>query len=71
VGTVEDYVRLNSDYSTVDLNEVTLLKEYYKKSKPHLDDERRYKSSFLEDNFIVLTKTIDEERDIRKTKACV
>jgi len=28
-GTVEDYVRLNADYSNVD--ETTLLKEYYKK----------------------------------------
>jgi len=28
-GTVEDYVRLNADYSKVDNN--TLLKEYYKR----------------------------------------
>ena len=37
-GTVEDYVRLNADYSIVD--EDTLLKEYYKQSKPHLDQRR-------------------------------
>ena len=30
-GTVEDYVRLNADYSSVD--EKTLLKEYYRKNK--------------------------------------
>ena len=36
-GTVEDYVRLNADYSSAD--DVTLLKEYYKQSKPHLDNE--------------------------------
>ena len=35
-GTVEDYVRLNADYSNVD--EKTLLKEYYKKNKPYLDN---------------------------------
>ena len=35
-GTLEDYVRLNRDYSNV--NENALLKEYYKKTKPHLDD---------------------------------
>ena len=34
-GTIEDYTRLNADYSTVD--EESLLKEYYKKSKPHLN----------------------------------
>ena len=33
-GTIEDYTRLNADYSNIDEN--TLLKEYYKKSKPHL-----------------------------------
>ena len=37
-GTVEDYVRLNADYSNVD--EDTLLKEYYKQSKPHLDKKK-------------------------------
>ena len=36
-GTVEDYVRLNADYSSAD--DVTLLKEFYKQSKPHLDSE--------------------------------
>jgi len=36
-GNMEDYVRLNADYSTID--EGTLLKEYYAKTKPHLDDE--------------------------------
>ena len=30
-GTIEDYTRLNADYSSVDEN--TLLKEYYKKAK--------------------------------------
>jgi len=32
-GTIEDYVRLNADYSNVDNN--TLLREYYKQTKPH------------------------------------
>jgi hypothetical protein len=34
-GTIEDYTRLNADYSSID--DVTLLKEYYKKNKPYLD----------------------------------
>ena len=46
-GTLEDYVRLNADYSNVD--EDTLLKEYYKKTKPHLESEDI--SFLLEDNF--------------------
>jgi len=62
-GNVEDYVRLNADYSTVD--NTTLLKEYYKKSKPHLDDEEI--DFLLEDNFSY-DEEIDEERDIRKRK---
>ena len=62
-GTVEDYVRLNADYSTVDNN--TLLKEYYKKSKPHLDDDEI--NFLLEDNFSY-DEDLDEERDIRKKK---
>ena len=34
-GTLEDYVRLNADYSNVDND--TLLREYYKQAKSHLD----------------------------------
>jgi len=62
-GTVEDYVRLNADYSNVDKN--TLLKEYYKQTKPHLDtDEVNF---LIEDNFHY-DEDLDEERDIRKKK---
>ncbi|MDB4028108.1 hypothetical protein N9459_02880 [Flavobacteriaceae bacterium] len=62
-GTVEDYVRLNADYSNADND--TLLKEYYKKSKPHLDDDEI--NFLLEDNFSY-DEDLDEERDIRKKK---
>jgi len=62
-GTIDDYVRLNADYSKVDND--TLLKEYYKKSKPHLDLEEI--NFLLEDNFSY-DEEIDEERDIRKKK---
>ena len=62
-GTIEDYTRLNADYTNVD--ETTLLKEYYKKSKPHLDLE--------EINFIMEEKfdydtDIDEEREVKRKK---
>ena len=61
-GTINDYVRLNADYSNIDNN--TLLKEYYKKTKPYLDSEDV--SLLLED--FSYDEDLDEERDIRKKK---
>jgi hypothetical protein len=61
-GTVEDYVRLNADYSNVD--DKALLKEYYKKTKPYLESEDI--SIMLED--YDYDEDLDEERDIRKKK---
>jgi hypothetical protein len=62
-GTIEDYTRLNADYSNVDEN--TLLKEYYKKAKPHLDSEEI--NFIMEENFDYDTD-IDEERDVKRKK---
>ena len=62
-GTLEDYVRLNADYSNVDND--TLLREYYKQTKSHLDSEEI--SFLLEDNF-EFDEELDEARDIRKKK---
>jgi len=61
-GTIEDYTRLNADYSNVD--DKTLIKEYYKKNKPYLDSEDL--DLLLED--FDYDEDIDEERDIRKKK---
>ena len=61
-GTVEDYVRLNADYSNVD--EKALLKEYYKKNKPHLDSDDI--NLILED--YDWDEDIHEEKEIRKKK---
>lgn len=62
-GTVEDYVRLNADYSNVD--ELTLLKEYYSKTKPHFDrDEVQF---YIEDSF-GYDDEVDDERDIKRKK---
>ena len=61
-GTVEDYVRLNADYSNVD--EKALLKEYYKKNKPHLDSDDI--NLILED--YEWDEDIHEEKEIRKKK---
>ena len=62
-GTIEDYTRLNADYTSVDDN--TLLKEYYKKSKPHLDLEEI--NFIMEENFDY-DIDIDEEREVKKKK---
>ena len=62
-GTLDDYVRLNADYSNV--NNDVLLREYYKKTKPHLDNEEI--AFLLEDNF-AYDEDLDDERDIRKRK---
>ncbi len=61
-GSLEDYVRLNADYSSVD--DKTLLKEYYKQTKPYLESDDV--SLLLED--YDYDEDIDEERDIRKKK---
>ena len=61
-GTLEDYVRLNADYSNIDNN--TLLREYYLQSKPHLDSDDV--SLLLED--FTWDEDIDDEKDIRKKK---
>ena len=61
-GTIEDYTRLNADYSNVD--EKTLLKEYYKKNKPYLDNSDV--ELLLED--FDYDEDLEEDRDIRKKK---
>ena len=61
-GTLEDYVRLNADYSSIDNN--TLLREYYKQTKPYLEGDDI--SLLLED--FSYDEELDEEKDIRKKK---
>ena len=61
-GTVEDYVRLNADYSTI--SEDALIKEYYRKTKPYLESEDI--DLMLED--YQYDEDLDEDRDIRKKK---
>ena len=60
-GTVEDYVSLNKDYSKYDEKQV--LNEYYKKTKPHLNQEEI--SFLMEDNFSY-DEEVDEERIVKK-----
>jgi hypothetical protein len=62
-GTIEDYARLNIDYNSI--NSETLLREYYKKSRPHLDLEE---IQFLMEDEFSYDEELDDERDIRKKK---
>ncbi len=65
-GNIEDYVRLNADYTNVD--EKSLLKEYYKRTKPHLDAEEI--NFLMEDNFS-FDEDLDDERDIKLKKLAI
>ena len=62
-GSLEDYVKLNTDYASLDEN--SLLKEYYQQANPLLDSEDI--SFLLEDKFSY-DEDIDDERDIRRKK---
>lgn len=62
-GTIEDYIRLNADYSNV--NSEVLLKEYYKKTRPHLNEDE---IDFLMDDRFAYDEDEDDEREIRKKK---
>ena len=62
-GDLEDYVRLNQDYSKLDSK--NLLREYYKQTKPHLDaDEIEF---LMEDSF-TYDEDVDDPRDIKRKK---
>ena len=62
-GDLSDYVKLNKDYSEMD--NLTLLKEYYKESKPHLNDDE---IGFLMEDKFSFDEDVDDEREIRKKK---
>ena len=62
-GSLEDYVKLNQDYSKYE--DDTLLREFYAQTKPHLNrDEIDF---LMEDNF-KYDEESDEERDIKRKK---
>ena len=60
-GTLEDYVNLNRDYSGLD--NLTLLREYYKQTKPHLDAEE---IDFMMEDQFSYDEEMDEDRDIKR-----
>jgi len=62
-GDLSDYVALNQDYSQLDNH--TLLKEYYKSTKSHLSEDEI--DFVMEDNFSY-DEDVDEDRDIKRKK---
>ena len=62
-GDLTDYVTLNQDYSKLDNH--TLLKEYYKSTKPHLSDEE---VDFVMEDTFAYDEEVDEDRDIKRKK---
>ena len=62
-GSLEDYVRLNTDYAS--LNEDQLLREYYQTTNPNLDNED---INFLMEDKFSYDEEIDDEREIKRKK---
>ena len=62
-GDLSDYVKLNQDYSKLD--DQSLLHEYYKQTKPHLDNEE---INFLMEDTFSYDEDVDDDRDIRRKK---
>ena len=62
-GDLTDYVKLNRDYSEMDNQ--TLLKEYYKTTKPHLQADE---IDFLMEDQFSFDEEMDEEREVKRKK---
>jgi len=62
-GDLSDYVKLNQDYSKLD--DQDLLYEYYKQTKPHLNQEE---INFLMEDTFSFDEDVDDDRDIRRKK---
>lgn len=62
-GTLEDYVKLNTDYAS--LNEDQLLREYYQSTRPDLDADE---IDFLLDDKFTVDEDYDDEKDQKRKK---
>ena len=62
-GDLSDYVKLNQDYSKLD--DQNLLYEYYKQTKPHLNNEE---INFLMEDQFSFDEETDDDREIRRKK---
>ena len=62
-GDINDYVKLNQDYSKLDDNDVVF--EYYKQTKPHLTNDE---INFLMEDTFKVDEEEDTDREIRRKK---
>jgi hypothetical protein len=62
-GDLEDYVKLNQDYSKYD--DMTMLREYYRQTKPHLNTDE---VNFLIEDGFTFDEEVDDPRDIKRKK---
>jgi hypothetical protein len=62
-GDINDYVKLNQDYG--DMDNHTLLHEYYKQTKPHLSNDE---IDFVMEDTFAYDEEVDEEKDIKRKK---
>jgi len=63
---VDNYIKINKDWNTA--GDADVLKEYYKQTKPHLDDED---INYLLEEEYSFDEDIDDERDIKKKKVAL
>ena len=62
-GDLNDYVKLNKDYSELDNQD--LLQEYYTQTKPHLNAEE---INFLMEDQFSYDEDVDDDKDIKRKK---
>ena len=62
-GDLNDYLTLNQDYSELDNH--TLLKEYYRSTKPHLSEDE---VDFVMEDTFAYDEEMDEDREVKRKK---
>ena len=62
-GDLQDYVKLNRDYSQD--SDMDVLQDYYKNTKPHLSSDE---IDFLMEDKFSFDKDVDDEKDIKRKK---
>ena len=62
-GDLEDYVKLNQDYSKLD--DTALLREYYRQNKPHLSSDE---VDFLIEDTFTYEEDVDDPKSIKRKK---
>ena len=60
-GDIQDYVKLNQDFSKYD--DISVLREYYKQTKPHLTDDE---ISFVMEDTFSYDEDEHTEKEIRR-----